>query len=134
VLPLRRFAAFALLTLWVPALLHCRLEAAGMLFAEDCCESSSRSHAATKAPTGCVDDACETAEGEFTKPTANDVGVTAPVLLPALVWDLLVATTLFDGPPCGVIAPTSTAPPEIRRTWTFVTRAAPTPRAPSALA
>lgn len=127
----RRIAALLLLALWLPALLHCRLEAAGVLFGTGCCDEDHASAPAT--PESCDSDSCGVAEGEFTAPSSTAVAASAPVLHACLL-DLELAWTAFplSPPPPEGIVEAAAAPREFIRTWAFVVRAAPPPRAPAA--
>lgn len=129
----RRIAAFLFVALWLPALLHCRLEAAGVLFNSECCDSSHRP--AAKAAAACVDDACDVAEGEFTKPASTAAPAPAPVLCTCLICLEIAPPELALTPPLLTgVAEASAAPPEVQRSWVFVARAALSPRAPSLIA
>ena len=125
---LRPLIAILLLALWLPATLHCALEAAGCLRAEECCDGHTDS--------ACTRDACDTLETGFVKPAALHVVLppffpdTAARLLDAFCPLLLAPTALLLPPDTGVTG-TVAAPPEVARTWHFLVRAAPAPRAPS---
>lgn len=126
--PARRIASFLLLLVWLPALLHCRLEAAGLLFGEECCQKVPAK------PDRCADDSCEVAEGEFTKPAPLIVAAPLPALGSALWYADWVRVSLQGAaPPAPAISDQATAPPEIPRTWLFIARAAAEPGAPSLL-
>ena len=130
VLRLRRIGVLLLLGLWLPALLHCRLEAAGILFGESCCETT---HSSEEAPTeSCADDACDVAEGEFTSLSAALHSASAPVLFLCLLQAAIISPALALAPPLGTgVREADAAPPEIARSWAFDSRAALSPRAPS---
>lgn len=120
-----RFLLFALLALWLPATLHCKLEAAGV-FEEHCTDEGS---SATDA--GCTDDACPTIEDALYKDSAAKLTVTAPAEchIPDCCALLLTLDRLTVAP---ALSPLRHAPPpELRVTWQFVTRAAPPARAPA---
>ena len=129
-LRLRRIAAILLVSLWLPALLHCRLEAAGVLFGAACCEAT---HGIEESPAdACADDACGVAEGEFTSPANVGQSASAPVLYDCLGGIVGVSLRLpLAAPPDTGVIEAEAAPPEISRSWIFVSRAAPSPRAPS---
>lgn len=127
--PVRRLAALLLLSLWLPALLHCRLEAAGFAVGTECCDSTHGPETPAKTPTECGDDACDVAEGEFTKSSA--AGAPAPALCACLLCCVDPVRAPVSAPPTGGISDLAAAPPEVARTWHFVARAAPAPRAPA---
>ncbi len=126
----RRIAALLLLALWLPAMLHCRLEAAGLFHASDCC-STTPCAPQPAAAQGCADDSCDVAEGEFTAPAsfvlkAPSYAPFASLLLPPA---LLLPAALIPAPVTGVVEAT-TAPPELTLPWVLVTRSPLSPRAP----
>lgn len=126
----RRIAALLLVAVWLPALLHCRLEAAGLFLGAECC-SETHAPAPTSAET-CADDSCEVAEGEFTPPSSSSLAAPAPLLCACLFCSDVIAPTLaVTPPPVTGLDEVDASPPEITRTWVFVTRAALSPRAPS---
>ncbi len=124
---LRLSAVLLLLSLWLPAQLHCRLEAAGLIPAEACCATDT----GLPATETCGDDLCGTVEGEFQIPAKLDFP--APVLVPCAglfsICAPVQAMPAKDSPDPGV-SEFSAAPHEVSRGWVFVERAAPAPRAP----
>lgn len=121
----RSFITLLLLALWLPATLHCDLEAAAAeLLAHD-------SHATDLCQDDCREDACETVEGvSFTKNTDTLRA------LPPLECLLLLSLLCVPVPNETGAEPTIVDPPEVQlldRTWSFVRRAAPLSRAPSAI-
>lgn len=130
VFPARRIAALLLLALWLPAMMHCRLEAAGVFLDSDCCNTAPCTPQPA-ADRGCADDSCEIAEGEFTAPAA--LVLKAPSL-DHIARLLLLPTTLppaaLTPPPgTGVVEATS-APPELTLPRVVITRSPLSPRAP----
>lgn len=124
----RRIFVLLLLAAWLPAVLHCDLEAAGFAFATECCESTKSSEV-----NHCAPGRCEVAESEFTAPSDSST----PVLAPTLCGCLLCCLSVPDLHPLGSTAPvgldeSAAAPPELNPRWAFVSRAALSPRAPSA--
>jgi hypothetical protein len=124
----RRLAAFLLAALWLPAMLHCRLEAADLIFDAECCGASERP-SLPAADHGCTGDSCEVAEGEFTMPPtlvlkapSNGSGHVAWI---ASMW----SPTALAAPPVTGVVPASTAPPELAQPWVLL---APGPRSPRA--
>jgi len=123
----RRIATLLLLALWLPAALHCRLEAAGLMPDANCCTESPHEVPADK----CADDACDVAEGEFTKPSSSSLFAPAPALRACLLCFTLVSPPLELTRPPRAVSDLAAAPLEIACTWHFVERAAPAPRAPA---
>lgn len=123
-----RFLLFALVTLWLPATMHCRLEAAGFFEAHDGCGEEA---AAASAATDCKDDACPTVEQALYKESAVDLVVAAPAEchVPDCCALLLATVALANAP--SLSDARHVAPPELNVTWQFVARAAPPARAPS---
>lgn len=121
----RSFITLLLLALWLPATLHCDLEAAAAQFlAQD-------AHATDLCQDDCRDDACETVEGvSFTKNTDGLRALPPPECL------LLARLVCAPVPDETGVESTIVDPPEVQlldRTWSFVRRAAPLSRAPSVI-
>lgn len=124
----RRIAALAFLAFWLPALLHCRLEAAGILFESDCCNSASRS-ATPAADHGCADDLCDVAEGLFTRPDSE--GVDGPQLgIDPLGLEEAAVRAILDWELPAEVTVATTAPPGLSRPWALRVRGTTTPQAP----
>ncbi|MBM3854873.1 MAG: hypothetical protein FJ399_17265 [Verrucomicrobia bacterium] len=126
----RRLAAFLLVALWLPAMLHCRLEAAELIFDAKCCGAAERPPLPA-ADHGCTTDSCEVAEGEFTVPPALvlkapsvDSGQVA--LIAASIW----SPAAVAAPPVTGLVPASAAPPELARPWVLLAPGPLSPRAP----
>ena len=120
-----RFLLFALLALWLPATLHCKLEAAGV-FEEHCTDEGLPGTDA-----GCTDDACPTIEEGFYKDSAVKLVVPSPAEchIPDCCALLLAADRFVTE---SALSPVRHAPPsELTVRWQFLTRAAPPARAPS---
>lgn len=121
-----KFTSFLLLAIWLPATLHCAIEAAGFATPHhtDCCAKDN----------DCKADLCANVESSLIKESA-------PVLdLAAHVADggVLYLTAFFLGASERLAEPNlalfSQAPPlEFSAGWQFLTRAAPPARAPSLL-
>jgi hypothetical protein len=123
-----RALLFALVALWLPVTLHCRLEAAGVFTAaDDCCAAEQ-----TAEPAGdCKDDACPTVEDALFKESAHGLQIAAPAAcnLPACLILIAYERDLTADP---TLSPARHAPPpELRVAWQFLSRAAPPARAPS---
>ena len=128
----RMILALTLALLWLPATVHCGLEAAGLLeHVETCCHDEHPSET-DSAPAHCGTGNCGVVESGDYQPAHNLLKVSAPVAV-------LCFSNLIELVPVAVIDPVIEAseeaesPPEIRRTWHFVERAAPSPRAPSSV-
>ncbi|MSU67033.1 MAG: hypothetical protein EXS40_00440 [Opitutaceae bacterium] len=120
---LRRLLALALVALWLPATLHCDLEAAGLEIAFVCHDHDTPEAAAA---AHCTDDACHAIE---------DAAYTAVTFTKLVSGTVLSVVALLPEPlelPAAALSPASTdVPLEVPRSWQFSTRAAPPARAPS---
>jgi len=129
VLPLRRIVALLLISLWLPATLHCQLEAAGFATLFTCTEDH---HDSTRSDHDQPNrDACDILEAATFKPAANHT--IAPHRLPAVIAPIFVrlTPTLGQLPPISGVVDFVAPPAEISSTWHFTTRAALPARAPS---
>jgi hypothetical protein len=126
-MPITRAIVTMLLALcWLPATLHCGLQAVGVLAEVDsCCHHDD---ASDKGQPCSVASCAEIETGRFQANT-DDVKVPAPVWL-ADFAPLVLALELVtrEGEPEAAVA---TAPPELLPTWQFERRTAPLSRAPS---
>ncbi|MBL9210653.1 MAG: hypothetical protein JNL92_09290 [Opitutaceae bacterium] len=113
-----------LLALWLPATLHCDLEAAGVTNILGC-----HDHRAAGPAFG-TDDHCHSIEGVSYK---LDFGSSKSPRPADVILFLLADPRLFTvaSPPRRITVESKAAPPEIARTWQFAARAAPPARAPS---
>lgn len=129
----RRIVVLVIAALWLPAMLHCRLEAAGILFAADCCDAAQKPAlpAADHGEHGCASDSCETAEGDFTSPSAFVLKVPLPGTGANLLFTPVAPPPAELAPPpaTGVVEAT-TAPPDLIRPWVLDAPGAFSPRAP----
>jgi hypothetical protein len=121
---LRRLVAVLLLSLWLPATLHCALEAADIHIAIVChdhdTQAASENH--------CADDSCHAIESaSFTVFSLTKLVGTATLLVVARLAEPI------ELPPDGVRPERTDVPRELQRSWQFSTRAAPPTRAPSRL-
>lgn len=120
-----KIASFLLLAIWLPATLHCNLEAAGL--AETHCTSSA-------ADDDCKTDICATIESALIKESAPVFNLAAPVACDHLLCLATFLTVACERDASPVLSSVSHAPPlEITAGWHFITRAAPLSRAPSLL-
>lgn len=128
----RRISALLLLALWLPAMLHCRLEAAGLLFGADCCAAApDEEQTHTDTATDCAGDSCEIAEGDFTAPSA--FVLKAPSTESCAQLFFLAVTpvpAVVSAAPLNGVAKTTAAPRELTVPWVLVTRGPRSPRAP----
>lgn len=127
---LRIITALVLALLWLPATLHCGLEAAGVIAMTDSCCGHDDSGAAQ---SGCAADSCHLVEGGEYQSQGIVVKVAAPALQDYAVCLLTIAPVLVPEPEIAV-AETVESPREITRTWHFVSRAALPPGAPFLIA
>ncbi len=121
------FVACLLAVLWLPATLHCGLEAAGFLGHdhEEVPAENDCAHA-------CFNDSCAAVEDGAYKRSAGLVKLEAPVLTLWLAgWVERARAPEWIAP----LSPDTTdSPPELARTWQFTARTALLPGAPSVLA
>ena len=127
---LRRFIAVALLALWLPATLHCAIEAAGIEFT-----AHDDHHASTSCKDVCTDDACHSIEGVSLNKTNSGLRACPPAIasLDNFLFNLLSPPLATDR----LTVPFAHDPPEVQRlhrTWQFVRRAALPARAPDLIA
>lgn len=122
---IRSLVALVLLALWMPATLHCELEWVGAF--SDC--SSCHEQAGNgDVARDCDADACAVIEKSAYRFGADVLLLKPPELIG---WIFLSAIVLPE--PDAIVArrlDATAAPPEVIRTWHFVTRAASPPRAP----
>ncbi|MFZ5496196.1 MAG: hypothetical protein ACOZE5_12790 [Verrucomicrobiota bacterium] len=122
---LRPLIALLLTALWLPATLHCRLEAASFYEADECCADEQ-----TANTSDCKDDACPTVEDALYKESSQDLKIAAPATCVCFVC--LAPVTADETVAEPALSPARHAPPpELGVTWQFVARAAPPVRAPA---
>ena len=127
--PFRRIIAALLLALWLPATLHCHLEAAGFGGVFDC---SGEHHDSARSASGEPNrDACDVVETGAFKPAANTAIRPAPFLFVCLAAPVAPSPAIELTQPATGVSDLIAAPPEVARTWHFIARAAPPARAPS---
>jgi hypothetical protein len=128
--PFRLIVALLLALVWLPATLHCGLEAAGLLeHADACCHGE---HADAAKPTHCGVAGCGVVESGDYQPSYSLLKVSAPVAV-ICFSSLIELTACLPGEPAIVAPEKAESPLEIRRTWQFLARAALSPRAPSSV-
>ena len=118
----RSLSALFLLALWLPATLHCDLEAAGLL-AQQCADECAAGQTASN-------DGCGVVESGLYKTGTEVVKVPAPELL-ACHFSLPVSSLVEFTEPAAVPVQSAERPLDWVTTWRFVRRAAPSPRDPS---
>lgn len=125
--PLRHLVALLLLGLWLPATLHCELEAAGI----DELLGLQDHHAGMTGEDG-DDDARHSIDGVSYRLESGvaKISTTDVTLFRDLSGAISVAPSTARPQ---IVAPPATAPPEVARAWQFTRRAAAPPRAPSAV-
>jgi len=127
---LRLTAALVLAILWLPATMHCGLETAGFIGQADGCCQHDDSVPANGQPAQCGQGVCGIVESGDYQPASALTKVPAPSLALYVFCLLELAPTLELVPEIAASVEVE-SPPEIRRTWHFVERAALSPRAPS---
>jgi hypothetical protein len=121
----KRIVAGALLVLWVPLTMHCRLESLpGMEFLVCCPHEDASPHQ----DSDCDDDVCAVVESASYKTENNRVVIPTPMLAPALLLSSLLSLEVI--PAANPVA-FEASPPELPATWQFFFRTALPPRAPS---
>ena len=118
---LSKLIALLLLTLWLPATLHCALESADLVFASSVCTDGSNDH--------CAGDNCAQVEDGLFKQQTDDLQVVAPDLAACVCFLCLQLPS--PAAPDVLVPRSAERPQDWVTTWHFVRRAAPAPRAPS---
>ena len=128
---LRFIFALLLATLWLPATLHCQLEAAGLEIIFVCHDHDHDTAHDQVAPVSsadhCADDACHALEGAALKAFTS-----VKLVGDATLFVLAHLPVPPETPAAGLSPERSDAPQELSRCWQFTTRAAPPSRAPTA--
>jgi len=120
-----RFAACVLLAFWLPAMLHCAIEAGLPITSPTACCSGDSEAAGDE---HCITDGCELLEAGFVGSMGEDLLVDAPTVQAALCRPIEITPPVIIVP---TVSPErSHGPPEWVRTWQFTARAALAPRAP----
>lgn len=115
---IRRIVALFLVAVWLPAVLHCRIES---LAGVDCCAGKAADHGQGKS---CDGDICDGLEAGFTKFSSEQL-----VVAPHACCCLICCTRISE--PAEISAPLvtgvieeGTAPPEIIQSRHFLARCA----------
>jgi hypothetical protein len=122
---MRQLFAWVMVALWLPASLHCAIDRAGLFDAKPaCCD-----HEKDQAPDKSCAERCNLLDAGAQK-LANDFAkAPAPFLVICVAGLIELASEPAFVPQISPVR--SESPPELPRTWQFVTRAALSPRAPS---
>lgn len=121
----RRFAAIFLVAVWLPAVLHCRVE---NLLGLDCCADTQANHSEKK---GCEGDICDSLEAGFIKSSSDQLAIAAPQLCACLICCIhVVEPADISAPPVTGVIEEAMAPPEIIQSRHFLARSALPARAP----
>ena len=131
---LRRFIAVALLALWLPATLHCDLEAAGLDIAFVChdhdhADDHGHSHPTPDPADHCDGDACHTLEGTAINPTS-----VVKLVGEATFFLITLLPTPPENPVDRLCPERTDVPPEFVQGWRFVERCSAESAAPPVLA
>jgi len=125
---LKFIAVGSLLSLWLAAANHCRLEQIPVLGFLSCCEEGGSSQ-----DDDCQRDGCASLEDGLYKTEKNLVQVVTPVFV-GVEFSVPYGECLDCSHESGRSVPLNFAPPEFPKTWQFSLRAAARPRAPSSFA
>lgn len=124
---LARILILTLVAVWLPVTLHCRLEAAGLHEAGDCCATEP----AAEVTGDCNDTLCPTLEETLYKESSAGLKLGAPAATACFTCLALGAPERAAGAEPSLSPARHAPPPELRVAWQFVARAAPPARAPS---
>ena len=119
----------AIVTLWVAASFHCRLEVLTGFEFLSCCQHSESEQSPAHHEKECNDDGCAAVERGFYKPEKLQDAPAMPLL--ALVAWLSPLPELDLSSAFDPLVSISSSPPELPQAWQFFQRTALPPRAPS---
>lgn len=129
---LHSLVALLLLTLWLPATLHCELESAHLLAPHVDCHHTDTCGSEHQEPL-CHGESHGAIEDSAYKSGVDTVKVSAPTLT-ALACLCCLTEITPETIIVRMISPArSDVPPELAPTWQFISRAAPIARAPGYL-
>lgn len=127
-LRLRPLLVLLMVAIWLPATLHCAIDQAELLESEPaCCDEEQKEMSDNET----CSEHCAVVELGLTKGSAENAAIAAPVIVALVDW-LAPMNVAPPAIPEGV-SRVANSPPELARTWQFLTRAALPPRAPSSL-
>ena len=123
---LRRISAVLLIAIWLPAVLHCRIE--GFLGLECCAEQGSHQSGKQKS---CEGDICDALEAGVIKSSTDQITVAPAQVCLCLICQAITPEflPLSESSAFASFQETS-APPEIIQSWHFLSRTALPARAP----
>ena len=125
----RAILVSAIVTLWVAASFHCRLEVVTGFEFLSCCQHAEPEKSPTHHEKECNDDGCAAVERGCYKPENLQDAPVIP-LLAFVAWMAplpeLDPSSAFDP-----LVSISSSPPELPKAWQFFQRTALLPRAPS---
>ncbi len=119
----------AIVTLWVAASFHCRLEVLTGFEFLSCCQHSETEPSPAHHEQECNDDGCAAVERGFYKPARLENAPLIPLL--ALVAWLSPLPQQEQADAFVQSVSSSSSPPELSQAWQFLQRTAQAPRAPS---
>ena len=128
---LRILVALLLALVWLPATVHCGLDAAGLLAHADSCCSTDEHHSPHSSKCGA--DGCDVVESGGYQVTGGYVKIPTPLWRESLLTLIASVPALVEESEFVVVEAVE-SPPEMKRTWHIVSRAALSPRAPSLIA
>ena len=124
-----KLVSLLLVSLWLPATLHCQLEALGLHALFSCPETAAHSD---HTENDCAYDGCKTVEsGQIVFSQSRIIPAPLPASVCAVMHYLLQVAPRTAAPESFAIHQNETLP--IQRTWQFVRRAALPARAPDRL-
>ena len=124
---LRKILAMTLVLLWLPAVMHCRLETLPGLDFLACCDHGD---VPPHQDEDCQQDGCASVESGLYKTQDERPRVVTPELGVAVTQAVPALERII---PAGSLPLQSSAPPELRVRWQFAWRAALSPRAPTSV-
>jgi hypothetical protein len=128
----RTVVTLLLALLWLPATVHCQLEAISGLEFLSCCQHAAPNTSPTHHAKDCATDGCAAVEAGFYLLPAVSVTPVAPQLAAHLVMAAPAATPSTAELRAHSLP--SPVPPDRSVRWRFLWRAAAPPRAPSPIA
>ncbi len=125
---IRILFALLLALVWLPATVHCGLDAAGLFAHADSCCSDGDEHLPHQSKCGA--DGCDVVENGGYQVTGGYVKIPTPLWQENLLTLIASVPALIEESELVAVEAVE-SPPEMKRTWHIVSRAALSPRAPS---